>query len=516
MGVLRRGVARCGRLRLAAAALAALLLAACSGQPAEHHATAGDSRLDPIYDASVVYPDTEFIIGGLTYRGLELDLEIEFDDATVRDDDPAFTAQARILTLLAGGTPQPWEQSGPLDIAGTLVDGTLDTDFFGPIKLGTSGLLLRLTGRLEDGARRVAGGAAIYGISEDGVFTAIKRRRYLVAGTDFTSPVGKVAAVSVRYDSRFSTDDDLELVSSDPVARVEDGRPFVVNRDTFDTLQGLDPAAQLRTSFEYGLGDRANPHDVVVTGGGEAFVTRYGPAFNDVAVVDLATGAITERIDLAPYARNRDHLPRADQALLLDGLLYVTLLDVSADYRQWMNGRVAVIDPAARRVVDVIDLDGQNPFESFSYAPSTGLLYVAMAGIFPGILPRALTGGVEAIDPATHRSLGLIVDDDALGGNVTAVAIQSATHGYCVVAESSYRNAVKAFNPATGEVLGSIFESGDLISDLEVDGDGFLLVAVRASFEPRLLVFDAETGQPIASIPARLPPLSIAIMTRSL
>jgi DNA-binding beta-propeller fold protein YncE len=506
-----------GPRRVAAAALAALLLAACSGQPAERHrATGGLSRLDPIYDASVVYPNTEFIIGGLTYRGLELDLEIEFDDATVRDGDPAFTAQARILTLLAGGTPQTWEQSGPLDIAGTLVDGAFDTDFFGPIKLGTSGLLLRLTGRLEDGARRVAGGAAIYGISEDGFFTAIKRRRYLVAGTDFTSSVGKVAAVSVRYDSRFGSDDDLEVVSSDPVVRVEDGRPFVVNRDTFDNLQGLDPAARLVTSFQYGLGDRANPHDLAVAGGGEAFVTRYGPAFNDVAVVDLATGAINDRIDLAPYARNRDHLPRADQALLLDGLVYVTLLDVSADYRQWMNGRVVVIDPAARRVVDVIDLEGQNPFESFSYAPSTGLLYAAMAGIFPGILPQALTGGVEAIDPVTRRSLGLVVDDDALGGNVSAVAIQSAARGYCVVSDSSYRNSVKAFNPTTGEVLGSIFESSDLISDLEVDGDGFLLVAVRAFFEPRLLVFNADTGQPIASIPARLPPLSIAVMTRSL
>jgi len=108
------------------------------------------------------------------------------------------------------------------------------------------------------------------------------------------------------------------------------------------------------------------------------------------------------------------------------------------------------------------------------------------------------------------------VDDDALGGNVSAVAIQSATRGYCVVSDSSYRNSVKAFNPTTGEVLGPIFESSDLIADLEIDGDGSLLVAVRAFFDPRLLVFDADTGQPVASIPARLPPLSIAIMTRSL
>jgi len=39
-----------------------------------------------------------------------------------------------------------------------------------------------------------------------------------------------------------------------------------------------------------------------------------------------------------------------------------------------MNGRVVVIDPVLRQVIQVIDLSGQNPFESLSYAPATGLI----------------------------------------------------------------------------------------------------------------------------------------------
>ena len=56
----------------------------------------GTARLQPIYDVSVTYPNTEIIISGLTYRGLELDLEMTFDGASLSDDDPAFEARARV------------------------------------------------------------------------------------------------------------------------------------------------------------------------------------------------------------------------------------------------------------------------------------------------------------------------------------------------------------------------------------------------------------------------------------
>ncbi len=108
------------------------------------------------------------------------------------------------------------------------------------------------------------------------------------------------------------------------------------------------------------------------------------------------------------------------------------------------------------------------------------------------------------MDPATRTAGGLLVDDDALGGNVSAVAIHSATRGYCVVSDASFHNYVKAFDPTTGDVLGTIFESSGQIATIEADGDGFLLVADTSFYKPRILIFNAESGAPVAAA-ERLP-----------
>src|SRR5439155_19710321 len=110
-----------------------------------------------------------------------------------------------------------------------------------------------------------------------------------VAGPDLQGPIGKVAVLTVRYATLVPSDDDLEVISSDPVARVEDGRPFVVNRFTFDNIQGLDPEGSFATLFERSVGNLTNPHDLVVPppgavgDAGTAFVTRYGAGVNEAA-----------------------------------------------------------------------------------------------------------------------------------------------------------------------------------------------------------------------------------------
>ncbi|MGH9798636.1 MAG: hypothetical protein ACRD5D_10820, partial [Candidatus Polarisedimenticolia bacterium] len=379
---------------------------------------------------------------------------------------------------------------------------------------------------LMDGRRRVAGETVLQGSGERGSFLAVKRRRYLVAATDFME-FGRASLVSVRYDTRFSIEEGPDVVSSDPVARMEDGRPLVVNRLGSDNVQGLDPFS-FATVFEYSVGNGANPHDAVIlrpaaagapdAGAdhpGFAFVTRYGPDFSDVAVLDLESGDVAGGIDLRPYAMNPDGTPRPDQILEHDGLLFVTLLDVDRSFTRYGTGRMVVIDPVARAVIDVFDLPGQNPFETLFFSGATGGIVLNLAGIFPGLLPQALTGGVVTIDPES-RTAALLVDDDRLGGNVAGVAVHSAERGWCVVSDAAYRNAVKGFDPASGEVLETIHDSPNLISALETDGDGYLIVAENDFFEPRLLIFDAATGGRVATLPLRLAPLSLAILTRSL
>jgi len=227
-------------------------------------------RLNPIYDVGVLYPQTTLIISGLPYQGVELDLEIEFDDASLRDEDSPFQATARVAAVVAGGVPQSFSLPGPLDLQGSLDASRFDTGLFGPIRVGNSDLIVDLAGTLSDDRRRVAGNAVLYGIDDAGTFLAIKRRRYLVAETDL-QVTGEAAVISMKNDSSFTVDNQLEVISADPIARVEDGRPFVVNRDTYDNLEGLDPSEGFKAAFQYALGARANPHDLVV-------LPRAGPA----------------------------------------------------------------------------------------------------------------------------------------------------------------------------------------------------------------------------------------------
>jgi hypothetical protein len=414
---------------------------------------------------------------------------------------------------------------------GGLIDGALfETDLFGSIVFGSANLVVSMSGTIAPGARRIDGTAELYGTAHAGPFAMLRRRRYLVAGTDLSSTVGQVSVVEARHDRDLSLVSGLETISSDPVARVRDGRAFVVNRLSYDNLQGLDAGNGFRTALQYSTGNGSNPHDMAVlddraagvqpgTGAGDAgvaFVTRYEPPYDDVALLDLDDGNLLGSIDLVPLATNPDGLPRPDQILEHDGRLWVTLQDANRSFTEFRAGRLAVIDPLARQVVDVIDLHGQNPFESLTFLPESGLIYVGLAGIFPGLKPQALTGGIEAVDPATRLSLGLVVDDDDLGGNVSGVAIVSPTLGYAVVTDAVFRNFVKAFDPSTGAVFGTMYETGDRIAALVSDGDGWVIAAESSFVAPRLLFFDGTDGRVIAAVPMHLPPLSVAIMTRGL
>ncbi len=506
-------------------ALLLTVLAACA--PGGGGGGGGDplpgpgGRLDPIYDYLLSYPDAVVVVSGISYTGLTIDLELDFEDASVRDADPAFRAPVRVVQVVAGGVVQAFAVPQPIVMLGSLDAQHFTTDLFGSIQFGTANLVMSLDGTLAADRRTLAGTAALFGTTTPGSFTAMRRRRYLIAGSDLASTVGQAATLEVRYDRDLVLRENLETISSDPVARVTDGRPFVVNRLSYDNLQGLDPGSGFRTSLQYTTGNGSNPHDVEVVASagsdaGIAWVTRYEPPYDDVALVDLDDGALVGNVDLTPYARNPDGLPRADQILAQAGLLYVTLEDANRNFTTFETGRVVVIDPARREVAAVIDLSGQNPFEALLYAPSTGLIYVGLAGIFPGIRPQALTGGIEVIDPATLRSRGLLVDDDDLGGNVSAIAIVSATRGYAVVSDASFHTRIRQFDTTTGAVLGTIYETSDLISSMTDDGDGDLLVAERSGFAPRLLIFDGEDGRALAAVPLAIPPLSLAVLTRSL
>ena len=142
--------------------VAMLALAGCGGGglPGARFLPGPAGRINPIYDAMLVFPDTTLIIGGMSYQGLELDLAIEFEEATLRDQDPSYQAEARVVRVMAGGVVQPFVLHGPLMIDGAFDGQLFTTGLFGPIHVGTASLLPEMVGTLDDDPGRVTGDEA--------------------------------------------------------------------------------------------------------------------------------------------------------------------------------------------------------------------------------------------------------------------------------------------------------------------------------------------------------------------
>ncbi len=501
--------------------LAALLCPACGSSYAPEAPAAREARpLASIYDVLVTVPD--LMLPQFPATGLELDLTLSID-APGPDSSGVFGGGLTVNEARAGGVARPYDAADPLPASGTLAGADWALDSFGPIHVGdaVSGatvLMLSLAGTLSPDGRTISGVAVVTSSGETGRFTAVKQRRYLVAGTDF-GIVGTVSLVKVRFGDRFIVERDLEAISGDPVVRASGGGVHVVNRFFFDNVQVLDPASGFRTAQQISTGNGSNPHDALAVDAGRLYVTRFEPPFNDLLVVDRTLGSTLGSIDLSAFATNDSGTPRADALASASGLVFVSLQNIDATFLQYGRGLVAAVDPARDAVVSVIEMEGRNPLGPPAAHPDDGLLYYAMAGIFSGSLPQDLSGGVEVLDPATLTTRGLLVDDDDLGGNVSSVALAATpgrVAGFCVVTTAAGSNMVRSFDAGTGAIDSWSWQSGFFLPEVVADGDGYILVPERDLARPGLVVLDASTRSTVARIGLSLPPFSVAVLPTGL
>jgi hypothetical protein len=118
---------------------------------------------------------------------------------------------------------------------------------------------------------------------------------------------------------------------------------------------------------------------------------------------------------------------------------------------------------------------------------------------------------VDAFDRVVQ---GVALDDDDAGGNLGALAMVSDTLGYVVVSDASFNSRVVAFDPASGRVLRTLWQTTDLIPDIEVDTNGILAVPDRSFFAPRLCLYrvpaaDDEVETALGCANTELPLFSI-------
>jgi hypothetical protein len=115
---------------------------------------------------------------------------------------------------------------------------------------------------------------------------------------------------------------------------------------------------------------------------------------------------------------------------------------------------------------------------------------------------------------ATRRSLGWVVREEDLGGNMIEFALAPGGRGYATVSSLGFVTSLVAFDRATGAALGTPHTSqGYHLGDLLVTPCGDLVVCDYNYENPGLRIFDAATGMPRTAIeqpvPTGLPPFDL-------
>ncbi len=306
-------------------------------------------------------------------------------------------------------------------------------------------------------------------------------------------------------------------IHSDAMGHYHDGRVYIVNRLGQDNVLVLDALDLHAPLTQFSVGNGTNPHDIEIVAPDKAYVTRYETA--SLLIVNPQNGAEWGQIDLSAFA-DADGLPEVAQIVRVGDRLYLSCQRLDRD-GGWGPADVSyliVVDLTRDALVDVDpDVEGVQGIALRAANPnSMAVIGEQIAvGVAVGFGDRA--GGVEIVDTATNRSLGLAVSEEDLGGDITSMILVDHNRGYAVVADENFANSVRPFELSSGAV-GVPLEnvSGGYIPSLAVDGDR-LIVADRGSFaDPAsagLKFYDAATGAFLSGpIDTGLPPQDIVVL----
>lgn len=291
-------------------------------------------------------------------------------------------------------------------------------------------------------------------------------------------------------------------VPGDGVLRFANGELFHVSRSADIvtrialTSQGLAPTATIAVGAGFEL------RDLAVVSADAAWLSAR--ARTTLLRLDLATGTVTQGIDLAPLGVAPGVLS-PERMLVHDGRVYLQLRRPLGSNQ---TSYVAVIDIATESIVDAdpvatgvqgIALEGTEPRHKMQVIPGTSRLMLSATGALLD------DGGIETIDLETLTSEGVLLSDNGhfptndFGPFVMLDSAIGWFSGATSIVESSHLFRVDITNPGPTSAVGNevFFTSPNLVHD----------PATNRLFWPipdGLRFYDATTGAEDPASPAFL------------
>ncbi len=339
----------------------------------------------------------------------------------------------------------------------------------------------------------------------------------LIVTSDFES--GSYSTINLDDNSQVVRN--INTIHSDAVVHYDSDRgiPFLIARMGGSYVDILDPEDGFDIVGEYTVKDTVdedtNPQDMEVVADDRAYVSRLGTA--DLLVVHPTDGTVIDTIDLSSYA-DADGNPEAARMHQMDGKIYLALQ--RTDSMTWLTtdySSILVIDAETGAVEEEIKTTAKNPSTELRYNASLDKLVIVESGDF-----GVLEGGIEYLDPSDNSLSGLVVTEEALGGDVADAVIVSETKGYAIVGvitdwdNFTGESYLVSFNPQTGKKLEEL-DVSDVwdYNAIELNPEGSeLWLADKTMNNPGIRIFDVVTDEELTDDPidVGLPPFAICFI----
>ena len=338
-------------------------------------------------------------------------------------------------------------------------------------------------------------------------------KRLVVATSDFLT-VGKLVVVESETGKRFEVP-----IHSDAIVRAPKGSDslFVVNRLGADNVQRVSKATG---AVESQVSFSGVPHlqDVAVVSEEEAYLSSFVRA--SLYRVNVKTGQVLEEVSLLNKTTpegipvvDADGSPELTWLHKVNGKLLIASqrLDANAYYGPTEVSTLMVLDLASRQIEKIMKLTATNPVTDFK-TDSMSNIFVGEASEM-GMQPR-LDGGIERIDGTNFVPSGLVIREEALGGDILDFEMLGPN---LAVASVSVLGEVRlvSFDPSTGVLLRTVASGkGFTFQSLALDRERKLLyVADRLETAPSIRVFDSEAliEKPDLKVNLTLPPYHLVL-----